>query len=347
MRPGPIAILVTVAVVGGLGACSPGIDLTKEETATGTACAVDPAAAAVPASGSPPLTKVSGSFTVPGLREVLGIAYVDGVLWTVGQTKTLGQYFLVAQDADGSELGRWPVPRRPFGLEVIDGSAYTLDLMTGSPMRIALTNGEVFIADPVSGEPVNMRVGADGGRVYLPLNLRSAIAVVDMQTGRTVCDVPVISGNNAIAVSGDGIRIFRGYSGGGGSMYHAGLEVLHRQTGETLALMDSGSPMRSLALAQDQSMLAALSSAGKKLTLIDPETLTQLGVVDLPGEGDAVYWHDGYAYVRAFGPGIIWVIDVNAEQVLATIDLPFMPYAMTFTDDAAYVAGEQIVVLSR
>ncbi len=338
--------ILAVVVVGGLGACSPGVDLTKEERATGSACALDAAVAPEQVSGAPPFTKIRESSPVPGLREVLGAAVVDGVLRMVGQGEAFDQYFLAAQSADDTQLTS--IPSRPFGLEVIGDYAITRDLDSGAPMRIALASGEVTRGEPVPDEPIDMQISPDGSRAYLALNLRGVITVVDLPSGSIVCEIPVVSGGDApLTLSRDGVRIFRGFSGGGGSTYHVGLEVLNRETGETLALVETSSPARAIALSPDESVLAALTSLGKKLVLIDPETLTQIGAVELPGEGDAIHWHDGYAYVRAFGPGVIWVVDVQAQTVVATIEVPFLAYDMAFGDDAAYVVGEQVVVLDR
>lgn len=341
-------VLVVATAVGSMAACSPEVDLTKEERATGVACVRDAPIEPVRASGAPPFTTTAASFGVPGLSEVLGLVDVDGVQWMMGEGDVIGQHFLVAQDTDGAELARWRVPGRPFGLHVVDGYAITQDLETGVPMRIALDTGDVTVADPVAGEPADMQVSPDGRRAYLTLNLLGEIAVVDLQTGRTVCEVPVVSGGNSPkTLSGDGIRIFRGFSGGGGSTYHAGLEVLDRQTGETLDLVESGSPVDALALSPDESTLAGLSYRGDRLFIIDPVTLTTTAEVRLPGEGDAIHWHDGYAYVRAFGPGAVWVVDVQVREVVATIDVPFLAYDVAFTDDAAFVVGEQVVAITR
>lgn len=341
-------IFSIVMVAGSLVGCSQGVDLTKTLRATGAGCALDAPVAPEQPSGAPPFTQQTGTLQLNGVPQAVSIATTDGTVWIAARIAGRQLHPLVGLDATGKQVHRWNVPGRPWKLHVLGDRGVYWDLQNDTLVTINLNTGDTEATQPLDAAPVGLVVSVDGSRAYQPLALVGEIAVIDLSSGLEVCRLPTASGvGQAIELSRDGRRIFVGYAGGGGSTYHAGLEVLDRRTGETLGLLETGSPLIDLALSDDERVIAALIGLGENLMLMDPRSLTEVGDVELPGVADGVVWHDGYAYAFGAQANSVWVVDVDDQRVIATIDLPGPPTDIAFGTDAGYVTAGTTAVLER
>lgn len=329
-----------------MAACTTDIDLSKEAAASGPSCAHDTPAPPVPAGTSSPFVRIDRIVDLPDSLETTSIATDDGLTWALARDGELVAFFLVAVDSAGSEVHRWPLPGWPWSLHVASDHALTLDLRDGALMRVNLVTGEVRRLPRFAGQSTGLAVSTDGRRAYQTLVTTAEIRVIDVLNGRHVCTLPVVSGvRPAITLSRDGVRLFVGYGGGGGSLYHAGIEVLDRATGETLGLLSTGAEIGHLSLSPDEELLVALT--GRQLITIDPASMTEDVSTPLPDQGDGVIWHDGFAYVWSYAQRAIWVVDPQLGRITATIDLPIRPNGLAADRDAAYASGARMMMLRR
>ncbi len=331
-----------------LHGCTSTVDLTKEERAYGSACDHDPSVSAQPFGTSQPFVRVERTIELPDASRAVSVAGGDDLVLVLTDVGNFGERSLLGLDADGREILRWSVPGQPWSLHLAGKRAVTVNLARGNPIRVDVDSGQTLALERLGDEPRGLALSSDGGRVYQPLTLVTEIGVIDVESGEEVCRIPVVSGvSSAIALSRDGKRLFVGYGGGGGSSYHAGIEVLDRETGETLGLLPLGNSVGELSLAPDESSLAALVGLRDDVLILDPSTLSERGSVPLPGVGDGIAWHGGHAYVWSWESRAVWVVDIGQQAVIATVDVPINPAGVAFVHDVGYVVGDEIVVLGR
>lgn len=331
-----------------LNGCTSTVDLTKEERAYGSGCAHDPSVSAEQFDSSQPFVRVERTIRLPDASRAVSAAGGDDLLLVLTDMGNSWEHYLLGLDADGLEILRWPVPGQPWSLHLAGKQAITVNLARGNPIRVDVDSGETVALERLGDEPRGLALSPDGGRVYQPLTLVTEIGVIDVESGEEVCRIPVVSGvSSALALSRDGKRLFVGYGGGGGSSYHAGIEVLDRGTGETLGLLPLGNSVSALSLAPDESSLAALAGLRNDVLILDPSSLSERGSVPLPGVGDGIAWHGGHAYVWSRESKAVWVVDIGQQVLIATIDVPINPTGVAFVHDLGYVVGDEIVVLGR
>lgn len=337
-------------LVSAVAACTHTVDLTKEARARGPNCSYDAPSQAMPGSGaddpSPPRTRVQGAVELPPPWRASSVAVGKEGPWVLADEEGTNRHMLLGLTATGGIDHEWRLPGWPWSLQTVDDHAVSIDLRTERLMRVSLATGEVRLDDPMGAGPQALAVSGDGRRAYVVLGLTAEIGVVDLVSGREDCRLPVVSGvSSALALSRDGQRLFVGYGGGGGSSYHAGVEVMDRRTGETLGLAPLGIQVNVLSLSPDESLLLALTGRSDSVDVIDASTLTTTRTIALPGVGEGIAWDREWAYVWSREDRAIWVLDPRAGSVVATVTLPQPPTGVAVDDDSILVAAHDLYIL--
>lgn len=333
-----------------VAACTPTVDLTKEERARGPNCTYDAPTQMVTGSGSddpsPARTRVQSTVELPPPWRASSVAVgVEGP-WVLADQEGSNRHVLLGLTAAGGIAHEWTLPGWPWSLQTADAHAVAIDLRTDRLMRVSMATGEVRLDDLPGAGPQALALSGDGRRAYVVLGRTAEIGVVDLASGREDCRLPVVSGvSSALVLSRDGRRLFVGYGGGGGSSYHAGVEVMDRRTGETFGLAPLGIQVNVLSLSPDESLLLALTGRSDSVDVIDASTLTTTRTIALPGVGEGIAWDREWAYVWSREERAIWVLDPRAGSVVATVVLPQPPTGLAVDGDSVLVAADDLYIL--
>ncbi|HME46645.1 YncE family protein [Mycobacterium sp.] len=272
-------------------------------------------------------------------------------------TSTQGDLLLDAgADFRFAELGNLAVSRGPIGDVAVHPDGHTLVATNYGDNSVAVIDADTLALRALGildGEAV--ATAAAGGRVYVATTSPSydAVSVIDVDTETIVATYPLDLSITALAVSGDGRRIFVGRSGRAGS----DLATVDTATGAVSAIglaVAPGVVLDALRVGPDGARLyAALSDAyGSDLCVVDVAASRVLSTVRIgsPIRDLAVSPDGGTAYVLVCHPrhgAWLDVVDTRTGRVVTTVEIGGFPTQMTLSPDGtrAYVVDRRDVLV--